>query len=93
MLKFRKKPVIIEADQFIKGINKPAIVLSCGDSDFPEYFHDGTMMRETDEDDFLIRTLEGFHIVSDGDWIIKGIEGEYYPCKPEIFKQTYERVT
>lgn len=41
----------------------------------------------------VIHTLEGYMHVSDGDWIIKGVEGEYYPCKPEIFKKTYEEVT
>jgi hypothetical protein len=39
-----------------------------------------------------IDTLEGGHIVCPGDWIIKGIQGEFYPCKPDIFEQTYERV-
>lgn len=39
-----------------------------------------------------IRTLEGDHFASIGDWIIKGIKGEFYPCKPEIFEMTYEPV-
>jgi len=39
-----------------------------------------------------IDTLEGGHIVCSGDWIIKGVEGEYYPCKPNIFERTYEEV-
>ena len=40
-----------------------------------------------------ISTLEGGHIVSKGDWIIKGVAGEYYPCKPDIFARTYEEVS
>lgn len=39
-----------------------------------------------------IETLEGFHVVSPGDWIIRGVSGEYYPCKPNIFEATYEPV-
>ena len=42
--------------------------------------------------DFMIRTLEGDMRVSYGDWIIRGIRGEFYPCKPDIFESTYERV-
>jgi len=41
---------------------------------------------------FLISTLEGRHIVSEGDWIITGVKGEHYPCKPDIFEMTYEPV-
>jgi hypothetical protein len=39
-----------------------------------------------------IETLEGRMFVSDRDWVIKGVAGEFYPCKPDIFKQTYEKV-
>lgn len=39
---------------------------------------------------FFIKTLEGQHIASKGDWIIKGVNGEFYPCKPDIFEKTYE---
>jgi hypothetical protein len=45
-----------------------------------------------DEDEQLIETLEGSMKASPGDWIIKGVEGEMYPCKPSIFRQTYEEV-
>lgn len=38
-----------------------------------------------------IKTLEGIHHVSVGDWVIKGVKGEFYPCKPDIFEQTYEK--
>ena len=40
----------------------------------------------------IIPTLEGHHVANEGDWIIKGIKGEFYPCKPDIFEMTYEPV-
>ena len=43
-----------------------------------------------DGDDLLIYTLEGVHRAKPGDWIIRGVQGELYPCKPDIFAQTYE---
>lgn len=42
------------------------------------------------EPDLIIHTLEGDHHASVGDWIIRGVKGEFYPCKPDIFEQTYE---
>jgi hypothetical protein len=44
----------------------------------------------TEGGEFFIDTLEGRHIVSEGDWIITGVKGERYPCKPDIFEMTYE---
>jgi hypothetical protein len=41
---------------------------------------------------FAVKTLEGEHIASKGDWIIKGVAGEFYPCKPDIFAATYDAV-
>ena len=49
-------------------------------------------IRLKEEGTLLIRTLEGDHIASVGDYIIKGIKGEIYPCKPDIFEKTYEEV-
>lgn len=78
MRKFRKKPVVIEAEQFFPD-NKY----------WPPYIR-----RFTDPDDPrpCIHTLEGIMFVSPGDWIIKGVKGEFYPCKPDIFELTYEEV-
>ena len=45
-----------------------------------------------ESDKYYCATLEGTHIVTPGDWIITGIKGEKYPCKPDIFEQTYEKV-
>jgi len=79
--KYRKKPVVIEAVQF-NGRNSGDIHEFCGDK-----------VREPVCKDYLeIETLEGIHIASPGDYIIKGIKGEFYPCKPDIFEMTYEKV-
>ena len=80
--RFRKKPVVIEAIQY-DGTEKSWIELST--------FTDYTI--ENPEGDVLeIPTLEGTMTVSKGDWVIKGIANEFYPCKPDIFEKTYEKV-
>ena len=79
MTKFRKKPVVIDAVQWQKRI-----------SDI-EYFMDG-LDYYVIGDSLFIPTLEGDMETSPGDWIIKGVKGEFYPCKPDIFELTYERV-
>ena len=90
MLKFRKKPVVIEAVQYIGGgnVNPRGAVpmwlwaaLETGEA----YYTNGA-------DPLKLVTLEGDLTVSPGDWIIQGIKGELYPCKPDIFAATYEPV-
>ena len=83
MAKFRKKPVVIDAVQF-DGENLGVIV----------NFIKGTReLRESPEDkSIVIRTLEGDMCADKGDWIIKGVKGEFYPCKPDIFEATHEIV-
>lgn len=89
MGKFRKKPVVIEARQFTTNneIGSPQMdsivdwinygrLAGCG------AWHNGT--------DIYVRTLEGEMRAECGDWIIKGVKGEFYPCKPDIFEATYE---
>lgn len=88
MQKFRKKPVVIEAVQMPNGPGlqikeRQAVVDWCDEN------RGGRTIRYTTAGMF-IETLEGEMKVSDGDWIIKGIAGELYPCKPEIFEATYE---
>lgn len=85
-LKFRKKPVVIEAVQYAgSGNMNPAwwsarlVVDAVGTA----YFENGA-------DPMFIKTLEGRMEVSPGDWIIRGVKGEIYPCKPDIFAATYE---
>ena len=89
MPKFRKKPVVIEAIQF------------GGAGDRAEAWEWARARRGNREvtggtDDkghfLLIETLEGVHRADEGDWIIQGVAGELYPCKPEIFARTYEPV-
>ena len=80
MSKFRKKPIVIEAVQFnFSAAEWPAGV------ERPAEGEKGTMYG-------YIQTPEGRMIVSDGDWVITGVNGEKYPCKPDIFEKTYEAV-
>jgi hypothetical protein len=84
---FRKKPVVIEAEQFVIWSDDkiPNFITLCG-ATFP-------VNKENKSKPFIvIPTLEGQHIASNLDWIIKGINGELYPCKPDIFEKTYEKV-
>jgi hypothetical protein len=78
-MKFRKKPVVIEATQWFKVGDHPEVTV---------------FFRHDPEGKGLgwIKTLEGGHIVTPGDWIITGVKGEHYPCKPDIFEATYEVV-
>lgn len=82
--KYRKKPVIIEAVQWT-GLNVKEI----------QNFTQQDFYRRNTTDADLIRiidTLEGTHETTVGDFIIKGVHGEFYPCKPDIFEKTYEEV-
>ena len=79
--KFRKKPVVIEAIQW------------AGDTtaqDIDEFM--GGELQIDENSDYYIDTLEGKMHLTWGDWIIKGVNGEFYPCKPDIFEKTYEEV-
>ena len=78
-MKYRKKPVVIEAIRFI-GSNYEEI---------REFIGQNTLCSDSS---IVIPTLEGLMIATEGDYIIKGVQGEYYPCKPDIFKETYEKV-
>ena len=80
-MKFRKKPVVIEAIQW-GGTNLEEI---------NEFFADGLEVNLRNRP-ILIETLEGDVTAQVGDWIIKGIRGEFYPCKPDIFELTYEKI-
>jgi hypothetical protein len=89
---YRKKPVVIEAVQF-KGFDKETgqIIIS----DRPEWLvseFGNKVLFFGERDTLTIQTLEGTMTASVGDFIIKGVEGEFYPCKPDIFEKTYEEV-
>lgn len=81
MAKFRKKPVVIEAEIYT-GKNATDILKWM----FPD------IEEDAEANDLTIKTLEGDLHASPGDWIIKGVKGEFYPCKPDIFEATYEPV-
>jgi hypothetical protein len=83
MAKFRKKPVVIEAVLFDGSENSIIEIMNLKDGD--------TKSLRVDAGDLLIHTLEGLMRASKGDWVIKGVKGELYPCKPDIFEATYER--
>ena len=88
MAQYRKKPVVIEAVQWFKLGDHPEVTAS-RPFDWPhEDFAQATMKHGQG----WIKTLEGGHVVTPGDWIIKGIAGEFYPCKPDIFETAYEPV-
>jgi hypothetical protein len=85
-MKFRKKPVVIEAVQFT-GSNLFECLRFMRE---PEWVVGNLELKGTDRP--IIHTLEGDMQTSPGDWIIRGVKGEYYPCKPDIFEATYEAV-
>lgn len=84
MAKYRKRPVVIEAFQFVEGFYEDPAV--------PDEWKDAccrcdggaTFVRPH------VHTLEGLHWITVGDWIIRGVKGEFYPCKPDIFERSYE---
>ncbi len=87
MARFRKLPVIIEAEQFLKIGDHPNVTVAIKDATGNIFM---SLPKESDETIFVIKTLEGWHEVTPSDWIITGIKGEQYPCKDEIFQKTYE---
>lgn len=82
-MKYRKKPVVIEAVQYLREENIGAI---------QDFVDDGSLFYDPKDNEYYIRTLEGNHRCTKYDYIIKGVQGEFYPCKPDIFEQTYEAV-
>lgn len=93
MNNYRKKPVVIEAVQW-RGDNLREVICFTDGPPETRTAHAG-MMWETyadlvERDGLKIFTLEGTMSASVGDWIIKGVSGEFYPCKPDIFEKTYE---
>lgn len=85
-MKFRKKPVVIEAVQYKRDENIMAVQDFFGDGNGRELVYDEGV------NEYYIKTLEGNMYLRKDDWIIKGVNGEFYPCKPDIFEKTYEKV-
>ena len=96
-MKYRKKPVVIEAVQWT-GKNTREMydfltqtegeVIDIKGDNFYVHFCNGGCQTGN----LMIKTLEGDHLANIGDFVIKGVKGEFYPCKPDIFEQTYEPV-
>ena len=95
-MKYRKKPVVVEAIQwngtndremfdFLTNYEKTNDFISTSGENF-------YIDHEKVKGGLIIKTLEGEHIATIVDYIIKGVEGEFYPCKPDIFEKTYEMV-
>ena len=83
MKQYRKKPVVIEAVQFTDKSKDRCRNYIAGS--YPGFDEGG-------KPKLIIQTLEGDMVANLGDWIIKGVKGEFYPCKPDIFEMTYEAV-
>jgi len=85
VMKYRKKPVVIEAVQYTSDMTPPQWLV---DAQAAGIF---CQTRDTDGDTcWCIKTFEGEMVISPNDWIIKGVKGELYPCKPDVFEQIYE---
>jgi len=92
MPKFRQKPLTVEAIQWWPGMRIDGVILE-GDKNAPVFATDEFGRHYPFNSHWgAIRTLEGFMFVSPGDWIITGVKGEKYPCKPDIFAEAYEEV-
>lgn len=83
MIKYRKKPVVIEAIQWTSDIESTQEILK---------WSNGFVNQSPFPGKLIVKTLEGHLHADEWDYIIKGIKGEFYPCKPDIFKMTYEKV-
>jgi len=97
-MKFRKKPVVIDAVQ-LRWDTWSDVCQLLGSEMFRRGAAVGCFTHERKETEdgnkgigLKIKTLEGWMLACDGDWIIRGVAGEFYPCKPEIFEATYEAV-
>jgi hypothetical protein len=91
MAKYRKKPVIIDAEVYKDGMEDGYVCYDIFTKIFIGYFDKNGPIPKTNRIP-AIKTLEGFHEISEGDYIITGVEGERYPCKSSIFEKTYELV-
>ena len=93
-IKFQKKPVIIEALEWDGSSHRPMFDFLGGEQSSSIGTHGKNFYIDYAKvtGGLIIKTLEGEHLANIGDWIIKGVEGEYYPCKPSVFKKTYDRV-
>ena len=94
--KYKKKPVIIEAMKYTEDNYDEAITFVGKENCKVIVNRVNRLSMDPNKKEaivtFFINTLEGNMLVSNGDYIIKGVNGEFYPCKPDIFDKTYEEV-
>ena len=91
-MKYRKKPVAIEAEQWFYFTPVTTEILVHVERN-PEMVAEGAACEKCGallSNHGVVATLEGHHIVCPGDWIIRGVKGKFYPCKPDIFELTYD---
>ena len=86
-MKYRKKPVVIEAMQY-NALNSRNSVMQWIDANGGKCF----LVKSINDNSIYIETLEGTMRADLNDYVIKGVNGEFYPCKPDIFEKTYEKV-
>jgi hypothetical protein len=92
-VKYRKKPIIVEAITFDELISHGIKTAKCIVDGMPWSFeYKGHPITHENDNCYLIPTLEGYMNFRRGDMLIVGVEGEIYPCKPDIFEATYEKV-
>ena len=99
--KYRKRPVVVDAMEFTLGTTTAGEILAfCPKANVgvptTTLLPNGTWSTTLDSTDIRwihIPTLEGYMEVSDGDYIIRGVAGEFYPCKPDIFAKSYDKVS
>lgn len=85
MIKAKKKPVVVEVCQWDETVATLDVLRQAG-------MIAGFLVNGNSVTGLNIKTLEGEMSATKGDWIIKGVQGEFYPCKPDIFNETYELV-
>lgn len=97
-MQYRKKPVVVDAFQYNGNLRNPDgeyhIPIWVAAAFMAGIIHYGYDIKDADEAELklYIDTLEGAHHVSVGDYVIRGVDGELYPCKQDIFEKTYEKV-
>lgn len=92
MPRFRKKPVVIEARQVPYSGDYYTVSEWWADMvSLANWCSGEAFVHPEDSNGIFINTLEGQMFAQEGDWVIKGVKGEFYPCKPDIFEATYER--
>lgn len=98
-MKYRKKPVVVDAVQWTGANKKEIFNFLAGNYPeeyieiiFPVVSNNFYIDHQEVQVGLVIKTLEGEHCANIGDYIIRGVHGELYPCKPDIFRETYEEV-